>query len=63
MAGYCGQAIATISACASSIIGRIGESHPDLAVGIASKVVEREIQPKDHEAFVDEFIRNVGDEA
>ena len=33
------------------------------AVGIASKVVEREIQPKDHEAFVDEFIRNVGDEA
>ena len=35
----------------------------DLAVGIASKVVEREIQPKDHEAFVDEFIRNVGDEA
>ena len=35
----------------------------DLAVGIAAKVGEREIQPKEHEAFVDEFIRNVGDEA
>lgn len=40
-----------------------GKRFPIWAVGIASKVVEREIQPKDHEAFVDEFIRNVGDEA
>lgn len=35
----------------------------DIAVSIASKVVEREIQPKDHEAFMDEFIKNVGEQA
>ena len=35
----------------------------DIAVSIASKVVEREIQKEDHETFVDEFIRNVGEEA
>ena len=35
----------------------------DLAVSIASKVVEREIQKKDHETFVDEFIRNVGEQS
>ncbi len=34
----------------------------DLAVSIASKVVEREINPEDHRQFVDEFIRNVGEE-
>ena len=33
----------------------------DIAVSIASKVVEREVQKKDHETFVDEFIRNVGE--
>ena len=35
----------------------------DIAVSIASKVVEREVQKQDHEHFVDEFIRNVGEEA
>ncbi len=34
----------------------------DMAVAIASKVVEREIDAKDHASLVDEFIRNVGDE-
>ena len=34
----------------------------DIAVSIASKVVEREVQKKDHDTFVDEFIRNVGEE-
>lgn len=34
----------------------------DLAVGIASKIVEREIDQKDYDAFVDDFIRNVGDQ-
>ena len=33
----------------------------DLAVSIASKVVEREINAEDQQGFVDEFIRNVGD--
>lgn len=35
----------------------------DMAVSIAAKVVEREIQQKDHDAFVDEFIKNVGEES
>ena len=34
----------------------------DIAVSIASKVVEREINARDHQDFVDEFIRNVGEE-
>lgn len=34
----------------------------DMAVAIASKVVEREINADDHAALVDEFIRNVGDD-
>lgn len=34
----------------------------DIAVSIASKVMEREVQKKDHDHFVDEFIRNVGEE-
>ena len=34
----------------------------DIAVSIASKVVEREVQKADHETFVDEFIRNVGED-
>ncbi|MBR4359597.1 MAG: F0F1 ATP synthase subunit B [Clostridia bacterium] len=33
----------------------------ELAVDIASKVVEREINQKDYDGFVDEFIQNVGD--
>ena len=32
-----------------------------IAMEIASKVVEREIDEKDHRALIDEFIRNVGE--
>ena len=32
-----------------------------MAVEIAGKVVEREIRESDHQALIDEFIRNVGD--
>ena len=35
----------------------------ELAVGIASKVVEREISQKDYDGFVDEFIQNVGEQS
>lgn len=28
---------------------------------IASQVIEREVNEKDHEAFIDEFIKNVGE--
>lgn len=33
-----------------------------LAVDIASKVVEREVTQQDYDGFVDEFIRNVGEQ-
>lgn len=32
-----------------------------MAVDIASKVVEREVSPKDHQALIEEFIKNVGE--
>jgi F-type H+-transporting ATPase subunit b len=35
----------------------------ELAVDIASKVVEREINQKDYDGFVDEFIQNVGEQS
>ena len=35
----------------------------EMAVSIASKVVEREIRKADHESFVDEFIKNVGEQS
>ena len=40
----------------------VREEISELAVDIASKVVEREISPKDYDGFVDDFIRNVGDQ-
>lgn len=33
----------------------------DIAVSIASKVVEREVRAEDHESFVEDFIAHVGD--
>ncbi len=33
----------------------------DLAVSIASKIMEREVNPQDHAEFVDQFIQNVGE--
>ena len=35
----------------------------ELAVDIASKVVEREISQKDYDGFVNEFIQNVGEQS
>lgn len=35
----------------------------EIAVNIAAKVVEREIDQKDYDDFVDDFIRNVGDKS
>ena len=34
----------------------------DIAVSIASKVVEREVKTQDYDGFVDEFIKNVGEQ-
>ncbi|HIU15443.1 MAG TPA: ATP synthase F0 subunit B, partial [Candidatus Ventricola intestinavium] len=33
----------------------------DIALDIASQVMEREIRQEDHEAFIDALISNVGD--
>ncbi|MBR1711279.1 MAG: F0F1 ATP synthase subunit B [Clostridia bacterium] len=33
----------------------------DIALEIASQVIDREISQKDHETFIDDFIRNVGE--
>lgn len=32
-----------------------------IALDIASQVIDREVSSKDHEAFIDEFIKNVGE--
>lgn len=32
-----------------------------IALDIAQQVIEREVDPKDHEAFIDDFIKNVGE--
>ena len=34
----------------------------DLAVSIASKVVEKEVSRQEYDGFVDDFIRNVGEQ-
>ena len=34
----------------------------DIAVSIASKVVEREVKKQDYDGFVDEYIKNVGEQ-
>ena len=42
----------------SDVRGEISQ----LAVDIASKVVEREVKKQDYDGFVDEFIKNVGEQ-
>ena len=43
------------------MLNEVRQDISELAVDIASKVIEREIKQGDYDAFVDEFIRNVGD--
>ena len=45
------------------MLNEVRQDISELAVDIASKVIEREIKQGDYDAFVDEFIRNVGDKA
>ncbi len=42
-------------------INQVKDEIGDMAMEIASKVVEREINQKDHQALIDEFIKNVGE--
>ena len=37
--------------------GELGE----IALSLASQVIDREVSEKDHQAFIDDFIRNVGE--
>ena len=43
------------------MLNEVRQDISELAVDIASKVIEREINKGDYDAFVDEFIRNAGD--
>ena len=45
------------------MLNEVRQDISGLAVDIASKVIEREIKQGDYDAFVDEFIRNVGEKA
>ena len=45
------------------MLNEVRQDISELAVDIASKVIEREINKGDYDAFVDEFIRNVGDKS
>lgn len=42
-------------------INQVKDEIGDMAMEIASKVVAREIDQKDHQALIDEFIKNVGE--
>lgn len=42
----------------TEVRGEIG----DLAITLAEKVIEREINPQDHQRFMDEFIESVGEQ-
>ena len=45
------------------MLNEVRQDISGLAVDIAAKVIEREINQGDYDAFVDEFIRNVGDKS
>ena len=42
-------------------INEVKNEVSDMAIGIASAVIERDISREEHEALIDEFIRTMGD--
>ena len=42
-------------------INEVKDEVSDMAIGIASAVLERDISPEEHETLIDEFIRTMGD--
>lgn len=44
-------------------VNEIKDEIGDMAMEIAGKVIERELNAKDHEKLIDEFINNVGEES
>ena len=55
------KADADIAQQRKKAINEVKDEIGGIAMDIASKVVEREIDPKVHQDLIDEFIRNVGD--
>lgn len=55
------KADADIAQQRKKAINEVKDEIGGIALDIASKVVEREIDPKTHQDLIDEFIRNVGD--
>ncbi len=47
----------------SKAVSELKDEIGSMAIEIASKVVEREINADDHEALIEDFIRNVGGDA
>ena len=56
-----GEARADIAQERKKAVNDLKNEIGGIAVDIAGKVVEREINETDHKALIDEFIRNVGD--
>ena len=56
------KAEAEIEQQKQQMLNEVRQDISGLAVDIAAKVIEREIKQGDYDAFVDEFIRNVGDQ-
>ena len=44
------------------ILNEIKDEVSQMAVGIASKVIERDVSEQEHKDLIDEFIRNMGEE-
>ncbi len=42
-------------------INAIKDEVSEMAIGIAAAVIERDVDEKEHEAMIDDFIRNMGD--
>ena len=42
-------------------INEVKNEVSDMAIGIAAAVIERDIDPKEHETLIDEFIRTMGE--
>ena len=57
------KAAADIAQEKKNAINEVKDTISGLAMEIASKVVEREINDKDHQALVDEFIEKIGESA
>ena len=43
------------------VINEVKDEVSDMAIDIASAVIERDVSRKEHEALIDEFIRTMGD--